>query len=119
MFSVFGVLLLLATLAAIAYQLAFAGRPEGSHSWTGTAVKTLSVALLALAGLAGLAPGLILLGAGIGLARAFRRRPLASPPLSREERAALEALLRTRGRPSPGKSDAGLPRGNATGEEDP
>lgn len=71
MFSVFGLLLLVATLAAIAYQLAFAGRPEGSHSWTGTAVKTLSVALLALAGLAGLAPGLIVAGLALGSAGDF------------------------------------------------
>lgn len=74
MFSVFGLLLLVATLAAIAYQLAFAGRPEGSHSWTGTAVKTLSVALLALAGLAGMAgqaPGLIVAGLALGAAGDF------------------------------------------------
>lgn len=74
MFSVFGLLLLLATLAAIAYQLAFAGRPEGSHSWTGTAVKTLSVALLALAGMAGMAgqaPGLIVAGLALGSAGDF------------------------------------------------
>lgn len=68
MTTLFNALLALAALAALAYQLAFAGRTEGSHSWRGTAVKTLSTALLALAGIAGQAPGLIVAGLALGSA---------------------------------------------------
>lgn len=64
-------LLALAAVAALAYQIAFAGRPEGSHSWPGSAVKTLSTALLALAGLAGQAPALIVAGLALGSAGDF------------------------------------------------
>ncbi|GAB1480946.1 hypothetical protein MASR2M74_35290 [Paracoccaceae bacterium] len=59
-------LLIVAAAAATLYQIAFAARPEGQHSWTGSAVKTVSTAALALAGLAGGAPGLIVLGLALG-----------------------------------------------------
>lgn len=71
MITLFNALLALAALAALAYQLTFAGRPEGSHSWPGSAVKTLSTALLALAGLAGQAPALIVAGLALGSAGDF------------------------------------------------
>ena len=59
-------LLVLATAAAVIYQIAFAARPEGQHSWTGSAVKMVSTAALALAGLISGAPGLITLGLALG-----------------------------------------------------
>lgn len=63
-----GAILLGATAAGVTYQLAFAGRPEGSHSWAGSVTKTLSTALLALAGAVGQAPGLIVAGLALGSA---------------------------------------------------
>ncbi|MBE0553305.1 MAG: lysoplasmalogenase [Rhodobacteraceae bacterium] len=66
MFSVFGLLLLVAPLAALIYLIGFAARAEGRHSWTGTCMKTLSTAALALTGLSGGAPGLITLGLALG-----------------------------------------------------
>ncbi|MBL9057204.1 MAG: lysoplasmalogenase [Rhodobacteraceae bacterium] len=59
-------LLTLATLAATAYQYAFATRPEGQQSWTGSSVKTAATAALAAYGLATGAPGLITLGLALG-----------------------------------------------------
>lgn len=66
--TVFWALAALAALAAGAYQAAFAGRPEGSHSAAGSGVKTLSTAALALAGLAAQAPALIVAGLALGAA---------------------------------------------------
>lgn len=64
-------LLIIAAAAAALYQIAFAARPEGTHSWTGSAVKTVSTAALALAGLISGAPGLIILGLALGSAGDF------------------------------------------------
>ena len=60
------VFLAVGPLAALIYLIAFAGRPEGQHSWTGSAVKTLSTAALAIVGLSGGAPGLITAGLALG-----------------------------------------------------
>ena len=62
---------LIAAAAAALYQIAFAARPEGRQSWTGSAVKTVSTAALALAGLISGAPGLIVLGLALGSAGDF------------------------------------------------
>lgn len=64
-------LLIVAAAAAALYQIAFAGRPEGGHDWSGSAIKTVSIAALALAGLAGGAPGLIVFGLALGAAGDF------------------------------------------------
>ena len=64
-------LLIVAAAAAALYQIAVSGRPEGGNDWIGSAAKTVSTAALALAGLAGGAPGLIVLGLALGAAGDF------------------------------------------------
>lgn len=59
-------LLIIATLAAVAYQVAFATKAEGQQSWTGSAVKTTATGALALYALTTQAPGLITLGLALG-----------------------------------------------------
>jgi uncharacterized membrane protein YhhN len=71
MITLFNALLALAALAALAYQIAFAARPEGSHSPAASLIKTLSTAALALAGVAAQAPALIIAGLALGSAGDF------------------------------------------------
>lgn len=59
--------LTLAAVFALIYWTRFAGHEEGAQGWIGSSVKTASTGVLLAAGLADHAPGLILLGLGLGV----------------------------------------------------
>lgn len=59
-------LLIAAFCAALAYQVFFAGSPDGGHSAAGSTIKTLSTASLAIHGAMVDAPWLIVVGLALG-----------------------------------------------------